>query len=111
MKNEKMYPSLPPTAFFLYLSTQNVLRETQEMAFPRPSIKNILGNIRSDSLFWSAFRALAFLPARTPSKSLAMALHAPKRFSEEDPKVPKIVYSSLVIQHFKVTDSGPDKKG
>ena len=78
------------------------MRETQEMAFLRLSIKNILGNIRPDSLFWSA---------RTPSKSLAMPLHAPKRFSEDDLKVPKIVYSSLVIQHFKVTDSGPDKKG
>ena len=78
MKNEEMYPSLPPTAFFLYLSTQNVLRETQEMAFPRPSIKNILGKMRPESLFWSAFRALAFLPVRTPSKSLAMPLHAPK---------------------------------
>ena len=61
--------------------------------------------MRPDALFWSAFCALAFLPVRTPSKSLAMPLHARKRFSEDDPKVPKIVYNSLVIQHFKVTDS------
>ena len=48
------------------------------MAFTRPSIKNIVGNLRSDSLFWSAFRALDFLLARPASKSLAMPLHGPK---------------------------------
>ena len=75
------------------------------MAFLRLSIKNILGNIRPDSLFWSAFRALAFLPVRTPSNLSLWHFMPRKRFSEDDPKVPKIVYNSLVIQHFKVTDS------
>ena len=46
--------------------------------FPDLQFKNILGNMRPDSLFWSSFRALTFLPVRTPSKSLAMPLHAPK---------------------------------
>ena len=32
------------------------------------------------------------------------------RFSEDDPKVPKIVYNSLLIELFKVTDSVALKK-
>ena len=69
------------------------------------SIKNILGNMRSDSLFWRAFRALAFLLC-VHLQNLSLCPFMPrKRFSEDDTKVPKIVYNSLVIQHFKVTES------
>ena len=96
-KTKKCTLPCPLLHFSSSLFTQNVLWETKEMAFPRPSIKNILGNMRSDSLFWSAFRALAFLPVCTPSKSLAMPLHAPKTIFWRRSKGPKDSYNSLVI--------------
>ena len=67
----------------------------------------------SDHLVWSAFRALTFLPERTPSKSRRYA-HAltPKRLIEDDQKVPKIECVKFTVNltfQLKVTDSVAQK--
>ena len=90
MKNEKNVPFPAPYCIFLrtYLLTM-FCGKRKNRHFPDLQFKNIPGNMGPDSLFWSAFRALAFLPVRTPSKSLAMPLHAPKSIFWRWSKGPK----------------------
>ena len=90
MKNEKNVPIPAPYCIFLraYL-LKMFCGKRNKWHFQDLQFKNILGNMRPDSLFWSAFRALTFLPVRTPSKSLAMPLHAPKTIFWRWSKGPK----------------------
>ena len=90
MKNEKNVPFPAPYYIFLraYL-LKMFCGKRKKWHFQDLQFKNILGNMRPDSLFWSAFRALTFLPERTPSKSLAMPFHAPKTIFWRWSKGPK----------------------
>ena len=68
MKNEKNVPFPAPYCIFLrtYL-LKMFFGKRGKWHFRDLEFKNILGNMRPDSLFWSAFRALIFLPVRTKS--------------------------------------------
>ena len=111
MKTKTNVPFPAPYCIFLrtYL-LKMFCGKRKKRHFPDLQFKNILGNMRPDSLFWSAFRALTFLLCAHLQNLLLCPLMPRNRFSEDDPKVPKIVYNSLLIWLFKVTDSVALKK-
>ena len=71
--------------------------------------KNVLENMPSDHLFWSAFRVPTFFPERTPSKSHATPLHWPRndllKMIKRSQKIECVKFTVNLTFQLKVTDS------
>ena len=97
-KRKKMYPSLPPTAFFFVLIYSQCSLGNARKGISQTFNLKTFRETCAQTPYFGVRSALQLFFLCVHLQNLSLCPFMPRnRFSEDDPKVPKIVYNSLLI--------------
>ena len=97
-KRKKMYPSLPPTAFFFVLIYSKCSAGNARKGISETFNLKTFWETCAQTPYFGVGSALQLFFLCVHLQNLSLCPFMPRnRFSEDDPKVPKIVYNSLLI--------------